>query len=481
VTAAATGTAMSRKPAEVRPDATTWADVQGLVMSGYSTMHQARYLLLRVDEPSAARAWIGELAGRVTSGAAPETERCINVAFTAPGLRALGLETSELQTFPAPFTEGMTATHRRRSLGDLGPSDPTEWYWGGTAHDAEAGAHAVHVLLLLFAPDATAIAALEAAETALLTAGGLSVVREIVPEPLPGQQTPDGKFGVEHFGFADGMSQPVIRDSGQDEGLGWDEARRSVIAAGEFVLGYDNGYAKLTPWPQLAGADRFGVNGTFLVVRQLAQDVAGFRTHVESEAARLSEDPERLAAKLVGRWRSGAPLVLTDDRDDPDLDVSNDFSYAELDPDGRRCPFGSHIRRANPRDSLLDDPVEALKLANLHRIIRRGRVFGPGLPDDARTDDGHERGLVFVAVNANIERQFEFVQHSWIANPTFAGLAEEQDPMVGNPTGGGTFTVQARPLRKKVTDLPSFVTVRGGAYFFLPGITALRTLGARPA
>jgi Dyp-type peroxidase family len=468
--------------AVARPDAATWADVQGLVVSGYASMHEARLLLLAVDDPVAARRWIGDVAGRVTDASGPEARRCVNLGFTAAGLRALGLTDRELATFPAPFTEGISAEQRRRALGDDGPSHPENWAWGGTAPDAAIGADRIHAVLLLYARDAATIDEVVAEETALL-AGSWTILHTERPEPLPGALTPDGKLGVEHFGFADGISRVLVRDSGQEDGVGWAETQRSVIEAGEFVLGYANGYAKCTPWPRLdasgPGGERFGVNGTFLVVRKLAQDVAGFRRWTTAEAARVERDPEWLAAKVVGRWRSGAPLALAPDADDPDLALANEFGFADIDPDGMRCPFGAHIRRTNPRDWLLDDPVEAQKITNLHRLIRRGRVYGPGLAEGAIEDDGIERGLLFLAVNGNIERQFEFVQHSWVVNPTFHGLAGESDPLIANAAGGGTFRVPADPVRQRAEGIPSFVTVRAGAYFFLPGIAALRTLGAR--
>jgi Dyp-type peroxidase family len=471
-------------------DTVPWADVQGLVVSGYGDMHEARYLFLRFGpDTSAAAAWLLSLADRVTGASAPEDQRCVNIAFSANGLAALGLRDVELQTFAVPFQEGMTAEHRQRVLGDVGASGPEHWYWGGTRPDDRAGAADIHALLLLYGVDAPTITALEADETARLTAAGVEVVHRLEPERLPGQLSVGGKFGVEHFGFADGMSQPVIRGSHQDRAIGGEQAKRSVIEAGEFVLGHPNGYGKLTPWPTLFGPSPepvpFGRDGTYLVVRQLAQDVAAFWNYLDAETVADGDTtaPEddaatRLAAKLVGRWPSGAPLVLSPHRDDPDLGPENGFGYAEIDPDGERCPFGAHIRRANPRDALGDDPVEALELANLHRLMRRGRVYGKG-PTDVRVPDGADRGLIFMALNANIERQFEFVQHTWINNPKFDGLYDEADPLLGNPEGDGRFTVQDQPLRSRHVGLPSFVTVRGGAYLFLPAIPALRTLGRR--
>ncbi|MGH9165298.1 MAG: Dyp-type peroxidase, partial [Acidimicrobiales bacterium] len=455
------------------------ADVQGLVVSGYGrAMPVSRFLVLRVDDPARARRWAAELADRVTSAERPEELRCINVAFTADGLRALGVAPDDLRSFPPPFREGMVAAHRQRILGDTGASDPATWAWGGTERTPTATD--VHALVLIYARDDDAFAAALEDEQQRLVAGGLSVVHTVEPRGLPGRDRV-GKFGTEHFGFADGMSQPVVQGSGQEDALVGDDARRNVIAAGEFVLGYPNGYGQRTPWPTLgAGAGdgaAFGRNASYLVVRQLAQDVAGFWKYLDDNS-RDAEARELLAAKLVGRWRSGAPLVKSAHRDDPDLGTDNSFGYAKWDRHGQRCPLGSHIRRTNPRDSLGDDPDKALTLANLHRIVRRGRVYGPDLDNPLGGPDGRERGLVFMCLNANLERQFEFVQHSWCNGPTFAGLYGELDPVVATqPADGGVLTVQAEPARRRLTTLPTFVTTRGGGYFFLPGLAALRQLG----
>jgi Dyp-type peroxidase family len=460
-------------------------DVQGFVFSGYAAMHQARYLFFEVSDPHSARRWLGELAARVTTAIAPEDVRCINVALTHPGLAALGLDDEHLSTFAPPFQEGMTTPYRQRVLGDSGVSVPDKWAWGGpAASGAPAREDRLHVLLLLFAHDIGTMEALLEAELSRAAAdGALRHLQTLEPEPLPGRLSV-GKFGVEHFGFADGMSQPVIRGSGQDVKLAGEEARRHVAATGEFILGYPNGYGELTPSPWVPGPDGstidVGRNGTYLVVRQLQQDVHGFRELVRQHAGAAGVDPDaeaRFAAKLVGRWYSGAPLARTPHRDDADLATDNAFGYAEVDPYGERCPIGAHIRRANPRDSIAPDRAMALELTNLHRILRRGRVYGPGFPEDATEDDLIERGLIFMCISANIERQFEFVQQTWLNNPKFNRLYDEQDPVLGTPPPeGGLFTIQGSPVATRVRGLTSFVTVRGGAYFFLPGVRALLTL-----
>lgn len=457
-------------------------DVQGLVVSGYAHMHCATFLLLRIGDPAAARHWVGELAGRVTASEKAEERRCVNVAFSASGLGRLGVVEDDLDTFAVPFREGMTEHHRQQILSDVDASSPKEWHWGAPQHEA------VDVLLLLYAKDAGAFEEVRSEEMAQLKAdGALEVIRELSPEPLPGQESKD-KFGMEHFGFVDGMSQPVVKGSCQEGKLAGDVARRTVIETGEFVLGYPNGYGELTPWPKVrtddGPGDDFGCNGTYLVVRHLAQDVAGFNKFLE-QATQTEDgrsDPEeraKLGAKMVGRWQSGAPLVKSPHRDEPDLGTDNAFGYAEWDPHGERCPVASHIRRSNPRDSLGKDPAKALELANLHRIIRRARVYGPELAEPLKGNDRQERGLFFMCVNANIERQFEFVQHTWCNNPKFAGRYDEPDPLVATqPEGGGSFTIQGSPIRTRVKGIPTFVTTKGGGYFFLPAIRALRHLAA---
>jgi deferrochelatase/peroxidase EfeB len=179
----------------------------------------------------------------------------------------------------------------------------------------------------------------------------------------------------------------------------------------------------------------------------------------------------------VGRWPNGVPLTRSPEHPGDDLADANDFGYAEGDAAGQGCPLGAHIRRANPRDALDPEagPEQSLRSVNRHRLLRRGRAYGdlsgPG-----------ERGIHFICLNANIARQFEFVQHTWLNNPKFAGLYDDTDPLVATHQGdiGRTFIVQARPFRQRVTGLPAFVTVRGGAYFFLPGIRALRFLAGLP-
>jgi len=469
--------------------------IQGLVARGFGALHHAAFVPVEVVDPAAARGWLAGLP--VTSAAVRADRLAVNVAFTHHGLARLGLDPAALDGFADELRQGMVSEHRRRLLGDHGDSDPAGWAWGGLRRDGDAGEprlwlDRIHGIVLVYAVDAATLAAALAG----LAADGVRLHPAMATSWLADRK--------EHFGFADGIAQPGIAGLHDDPG---------AIAAGEFLLGYPNEYQRYPPSPMLAapsatlpdadgrpGRD-FGRDGSYLVVRQLEQDVAGLWRWVAEAAAALpiaatwgdAEDPRlQLAARMVGRWPGGAPLALSPRRDDPDLSGADDFGYAR-DPHGLACPFAAHVRRSNPRDWLLGgDPDEATRNSRRHRLLRRGRSYGPGLVDSMDTraiadaaDDGVKRGLLFACLNADLGRQFEFVQHTWINSPKFAGLHGDADPLIGDhhPETSAraieaTFTAPATPARLRATGIRRFVTVRGGAYFFLPSMRALRHLAA---
>jgi deferrochelatase/peroxidase EfeB len=209
-----------------------------------------------------------------------------------------------------------------------------------------------------------------------------------------------------------------------------------------------------------------------MAYRRLEEHVGRFREFLRSRGETRDEQ-ELAAAKLMGRWRSGAPLALAPDRDDAalgaDLQRNNDFNFKEMDPHGYAVPVGCHIRRMNPRDTGVN--------LNRRRMIRRGATYGPPLPEDA-PDDGRERGIAAFVLCASLVRQFEFAQNVWINDRNFQELGNERDPIIGTQDGTLDFTIPKRPIRQKVTGLPAFTTLRGGAYFFLPGLRALRWLAS---
>ena len=480
--------------AELKPE--DMKDIQGFVMSGYAHLTCVSYTLLRVDDMAAARRWLENLTNEVTTSEGKQELSCLNVALTHHGLKQLGLAKDALDSFSRPFIEGMSTSHRSRILGDADANEPANWDWG-----SNDGAKAVDVLLLLFGKDEQTIADLMKDQSAKFTQNGISELLTLAA----GRQ-PDSH---EHFGFADGMGQPAIEGTFQTR----DAATRNVIKAGEILLSYVNDYGKPANSPMVSlASDKNGLlplviegttedpstrrdlgrNGTYVVFRQLRQHPAKFY-HYLDEATRKANgelDPEAsawLAAKMVGRWPDGAPLVLSPDGGNPALGTADDFGFRDTDARGFKCPIGSHIRRSNPRDSIGPDGPTAQITANRHRILRRGRSYGHR-PADRRIDDGVDRGLHFLCLNADIERQFEFVQQTWVNNPVFGGLNGEVDPLIGNIKKAdpnedpnkcdAIFTVPADPLRTRVHKLERFVTVKGGAYFFLPSMSALRYLAS---
>ena len=468
-------------------------DIQGIILHGYGALDNACFLLLHVTDPRAAKRWLGTIEPRNAERRPEPTDTCVNIAFTPAGLEKLGLPKDVLAQFALQFLEGVAGTeHRRRILGDHGASAPERWRWGGPKTDA------LDMLLMLYARDETALRAVVASHTAALTTHGIRVVQQLDSLTLPGRK--------EHFGFRDGISQPGI------EGYTQDSRPDNMVAAGEFLLGYHNAYGQYTDRPLIApehdpqkllpnapDADNrrdLGMNGTYVVFRQLGQDVHAFWNYCADAApGAFAGDKVQscvaLASKMVGRWPSGAPLVNSPDADDPRLADDNAFVYVGSgDIDGLKCPIGSHVRRCHPRDALDPEPgsERSIEVGKRHRIIRRGRAYGRAVaasmdPRDivGKPSDGQERGLHFICFNTHIARQYEFIQYTWANSPKFDGLYEDDDPLIGDRGNdgakpGGVFTVQREPVRKRFTALPRFVTVHGGGYFFMPGIRALRYL-----
>ncbi len=459
------------------------ADIQGNVLRAYGNNYPCTaYVFVGVSDPAGGRAWLGEVAEGVSSdeewrGSKPASHR--NVAVTCAGLRALGVPENVIETFSDEFRQGMAV--RSEMLGDLGPSAPEHW-------DGGLGTGAAHVLVTLNGRTRDEIETeLADVRASIERAAGVSVVHEQYAELLAPAGSEAGAPPREQFGFADGAAQPAIAGVSDSAAAGGGVPLAGgawrALALGEFVLGYADEDTLVDPMKRLpsAPADPLGRSGTYVVYRKLRQDVALFRRTLRDAAARfLAGDEELLAAKIVGRWRNGTPLVTSPDRPDPQFSAtapeSNDFRYLSADIDGKRCPLGAHIRRSNPRDGLgwpgLDD---AGLLSFRHRIIRRGVPYGPPMPADVLEDDGIDRGLVFVCFNASISRQFESVQLQWLNDGNGFRLGHDSDFLLGSPLGTGKMTIQGDPPFMLSPQAP-FVTTRGGEYLFMPGIAALRAL-----
>ncbi len=439
------------------------SNIQGFVVRGYR-LPAAGYLLLHVEDAAGARELLGDVLDEVLTAAtwSEKPQSGLNLAVSYAGLRALGLPDASLAGFPEEFREGMAA--RAALLGDTGESAPAHWEAGFV----DPG---VHVLVMISAQDAEALRAHDQRlRERIQRSGALSVVADQVGAALPG--------GTEHFGFVDGFAQPAVEGSGVDalpgQGAPGHDGAWRPIRAGEFILGYLDEEGVLPPAPAPAPLSN---NGSYLVYRKLHQDVAGFRARLAEAAQLYPGGEELLAAKIVGRWRDGTPLAAAPDAPDPvlvaDPTRNNAFSYGE-DPDGRRCPVGSHIRRVNPRDSL---PFEG-RLVNRHRLVRRGIPYGEPVPPHA-PDDGEDRGVIFMCLQASIARQFEFVQSQWLNDGNAFRLGDDQDVLLGpqDQDGPRKMTVPGSPPFF-LGPLSRLVTVRGGEYLFCPGLNGLRFLAA---
>jgi Dyp-type peroxidase family len=428
--------------------------------------------------------------------------------LTAAGLKALGVPASVMSGFSAEFLSGIAGeTSRSRRLGDIGKSDPSRWIWGGPGQDP-------HLVVMFYAK--TNLARwIETVQNDNWNAAFETITT----------LTTSDMGGREPFGFVDGISQPEFDWKRERPAKGTTTEYDNRVALGELLLGYRNEYGKYTDRPllaptadaanELAGAEDqperkdFGRNGTYLILRQLEQDVRGFWQFLDHAASGKQQERYDLGAAMVGRTVDGTPLMASTQRQFPGIsdkpgEPANGFTF-DGDPEGIQCPFGAHIRRANPRNADLfghpsglvsqifsklgiprpgfhDDLIASTRF---HRLLRRGREYGTRLTPEQALQSAPAvevpRGLHFACLCANIGRQFEFVQNAWLMNTKFNGLTDESDPLLGNrsavgdcPVAGNFSIAREDQLPRRLSGLPQFITVRGGAYFFLPGLRALR-------
>ena len=410
--------------------------------------------MLRIDDAAQGREMLRRLIPHVAPAAdwwVPSLPGWLGMAFTYEGLKALGVPKASLDTFPSEFREGMAA--RASVLNDVGDNAPAHW-------EHPFGSSDLHIALAIYSKDEESFRlVLGRARASHHDLPEISVVYRMQFSELPEGRNP--------FGFKDGLHNPQIEGTR----IIAHPTFGPLIKAGEFVMGYPDELGEIAAHPE---PEVLRLNGTFLAFRKFHTRVADFRRYLRDQTSSADEQ-ELIAAKMVGRWRSGAPLVLAPTHDDPALgghaDRNNSFSY-EDDMQGLKCPFSAHIRRVNPRDALRNDIVAV----NLHYFLRRGTNYGPPLPDGVLQDDGVERGGVFLLIGAHLKRQFEFVQSQWITSGAFIDHGAEQDPIVGNAEGDGIFTIPNHPLRRRLHGLPQFVAVRGGEYCFMPGLRALQWL-----
>ena len=451
-------------------------DIQGFVLRGYN-MPVARFCFCRLEAPEQARGFIKAILPQITSGRIwdRKPDSTVNIAFTYAGLQALDLPLATLISFPTEFQLGMRP--RADILGDTGVNAPDHW-------DPVWQTGNVHLWI------AVSAVSQEALETRYEAIGALAEETggiHLLDTQDSGSLVIDGAISPkEHFGYTDGFGNPdylgVCRATQPGQGKLAPDGTWQPLATGELLLGYadEAGELPVAPVPHLLGA-----NGTFMVYRKLHQNVGSFRRFLNTWTARYgkgdADAKEKLASKFIGRWRDGTPVELSPHTPDQsivqDPNRSTNFLYSK-DTAGTRCPIGAHIRRVHPRDAFGFEG----RLINRRRITRRGQPYGPAAPpdDDSLDLDKTDRGVVFMALNASLSRQFEFVQQQWINYGNDAHLGNDKDLILGNHYPGEKFVIQGDTSPDNppmiCTNLPNFVELRGGEYFFLPSITALGML-----
>ncbi len=373
----------------------------------------------------------------------------------------------------------------------------------------------------------------------------------VTPFQAPGQiygRTRVDQPGHEHFGYKDGISQPGVRgvDLPDDPVANPDQGQpgQDLLHPGEFIVGYPRqvpsaktGHDGPNPEPGIIsgsghvyrhdvgvdgndavdppGSDRglpeWTRNGSFMVFRRLKQDVAGFNQFVAEAAGQLGLSPDLFGAKLVGRYKSGAPLEarkfagdgagphahetdpgLTNPALGNDNTVNTNFEFGD-DKEGKLVPKASHIRKVYPRDQIPDAEFglpgaigdDAESRTQTHRILRRGIPYGDSLAaPGAGGAPNADRGLLFICYQSDLERQFEFVQKHWVGDRNFPAEGAGFDALISSKLPGSIdgcpFHHAGKATACPVT-IPSFIKTRGGEYFFSPSISALRQmLGGSP-
>lgn len=431
-------------------------DIQALILRSRPEPYVGLHAMLHVEDAAGGRDLIARLAQHIPSAAdwTEDLTAWTGIAISHAGLQALGLPDEALASFPLAFREGMAA--RAHQLRDSGENAPDTW-------EPAYRDKTCHIALSIFAADKAALDA--AVATAMGIHAASTGVRLIGTHEFGADEDAENPFG-----FRDSISQPTVAGAGVDPQPGQEHA----IAAGEFILGEasETGEPLVLPQPEVLGR-----NGSFVVLRKYDSRVGAFNDFLRAHAE-TPDDQHRLAAKMFGRWRSGAPLILSPDGEDAPLGAdgarNNDFDYAD-DAEGLICPHAAHARRMNPRGS----PTTILADENIHRIIRRSSTFGPKWTPDVTADqDGDDqRGLFFIFISARAFDTIEFLQQEWINRGNFLDLGEERDPIVGLHSERGHFTIPARPVRRRVSGVTTFNRLRGGEYLFMPSLSALHWIG----
>jgi Dyp-type peroxidase family len=418
----------------------------------------AQYNFMTFADAESGRKWIEALLPTIGNAkdvmaANADDMRWVTVGFTYNGLKKLGVDEASLATFSEPFRQGMAA--RAAILGDTGSNSPENW-------EDQLASEDLHAIVILFAKDKEEKdRCIQKHQEFLDQAPGVKILSSLLLEPVP-----PFDYVHEHFGYRDRLTTPLWKEWELNQPLV--RIRQAKPASFFWATPTKLGYT-LQPSPEILSK-----NGSYVAYRKMEEHVGAFRDFLKANGKTI-EEQELIAAKIMGRWRvTGAPLVLSPDKDDRELGFddqrNNNFDYEKMDPHGYACPMGSHIRRMNVREKSVSN------IMNRRLIIRRGGTYGPGLPEGA-PEDGKSRGVAVFAGCADLTRQFEFLISNWANHPEFREL-NERDPIAGSIDGPFEMTIPKRPIKKKLKGLQAFTSMKGGAYFFLPGIKALKYLAS---
>jgi Dyp-type peroxidase family len=432
-------------------------DIQAIILRKRPIPYFGTNVMLHIEDARAGKDMIRKLLPLIPSAENWHlaTDATVTLVFTYEGLKALGLPKDSLESFPESFKQGMAA--RAKNLHDVDENAPQHW-------EKPFGNGQIHAGINIIA-DTTEKwqSMLQRAEAGLQKTPGIKLLFKADFSAV--------EEAKNVFGFRDGISNPELEGSGLEEVSGYGKP----IKAGEFILGYPGEAGTTGYYPQPA---ILGKNGSFLVFRKYHSKVHEFNQFLKSNA-HSEDEQELLAAKMFGRWRSGAPLILAPEHDDQKLGddrlKNNDFSYKD-DPNGKIVPLSCHMRRMNPRDTKLS----VISDVNLHRIIRKGVSYGDAPAKGVTKDDGKDRGLYFIAISAKAMDTIEFLQSQWVNDGNFINHGDEKDPVIGLNQGQGIFTVPQTEVRKRYHAVETFNVMKGGEYFFVPGLKSLKWISELP-